>query len=218
MSLQKTIKSIFSFRGFIYLVGIIILACGITLNTKTRLGVSPIISMPYCISQIGSLNFGTMTFVFYVSFIVIQFLLLRKDFQIHQLLQIVVSFLTSFFIDIFDRILPIMGDNMVIRLVFLFIAIILTGIGISLTVEMRIAPNPADGLANVIGMKLHRDMGFGKNVFDFTSIAISLSISYIFTGGIIGIGIGTILAMIFTGRVVALCRTYTEKLYQFVVK
>ena len=34
-------------RGIIYFIGLIVLALGIVLNTKTLLGVSPIISIPY---------------------------------------------------------------------------------------------------------------------------------------------------------------------------
>ena len=90
-------------RLAIYSIGLIILALGITLNTKTGLGVSPIISIPYNISQIWHLNLGTMTFIFYTILVMIQILLLRKDFKIYQLLQIVMSLVTSFFIDIFDR-------------------------------------------------------------------------------------------------------------------
>ena len=40
-------------RIALYLIGIMVLALGITLNTKTNLGVSPIISMPYAVAQIG---------------------------------------------------------------------------------------------------------------------------------------------------------------------
>ena len=43
-------------RYNIYTAGMIILACGISLNTKTDLGVSPLISMPFAISQIWHLN------------------------------------------------------------------------------------------------------------------------------------------------------------------
>lgn len=45
-------------RGLIYLMGMVILAFGITLNTKTGLGVSPIISIAYCVSEILDWNFG----------------------------------------------------------------------------------------------------------------------------------------------------------------
>ena len=121
-------------RLAIYSIGLIILALGITLNTKTGLGVSPIISIPYNISQIWHLNLGTMTFIFYTILVMIQILLLRKDFKIYQLLQIVMSLVTSFFIDIFDRMIPAVTPAFG-RILILFLAIILTGIGAALTVR-----------------------------------------------------------------------------------
>ena len=51
------------YRWLIYSGGMAVLALGITLNTKTGLGVSPIISVAYSVSQIFSLNFGDMTFL-----------------------------------------------------------------------------------------------------------------------------------------------------------
>lgn len=39
-------------RILIYVLSLIILACGITLNTKTKLGVSPVISVAYNIAVI----------------------------------------------------------------------------------------------------------------------------------------------------------------------
>lgn len=45
-------------RISMYLIGIVILACGITMNTKTKLGVSPIISMPYAVAQIWGFETG----------------------------------------------------------------------------------------------------------------------------------------------------------------
>ena len=45
------------YRGGFYLVGLLVLALGISLNTKTGLGVSPIISVSYSISTIWNLNF-----------------------------------------------------------------------------------------------------------------------------------------------------------------
>lgn len=47
----------------------VILALGLTLKTKTGLGVSPIVSVAYCVSQILDMNFGDMTFVLYALFV-----------------------------------------------------------------------------------------------------------------------------------------------------
>ena len=59
-------------RIIVYIVGLFILALGLTLNTKASLGVSPIISVLYSISQITGLNFGDLTFIEYVVFVFIQ--------------------------------------------------------------------------------------------------------------------------------------------------
>ena len=47
------IKKPILFRGLFYAAGLLILALGLTLNTKTGLGVSPIISVAYSISVIS---------------------------------------------------------------------------------------------------------------------------------------------------------------------
>ena len=202
-------------RILIYLAGIVILAFGITLNTKTGLGVSPIISIPFSISALAGINLGTITFLFYTLLVLLQILLLGKDFKIFQLLQIAMSLITSLCIDLFDRILP-QDPNLPLKLLLLAAAIIFTGLGASLTVGVRIVPNPADGFADVLGRRLKKGFGFGKNVFDLSCIIISLAIGLIFSGRIIGIGLGTIISMIFTGRVVAFCHGRLAKTIPFI--
>ena len=48
------------YRVLIYIAGLLILAMGLTLNTKAGLGVSPIISVSYSVSEITHHNFRTM--------------------------------------------------------------------------------------------------------------------------------------------------------------
>lgn len=50
-------------RIIIYVAGLLVLAIGIILNTKAGLGVSPIISVSYSISQINGFNFGNTKIV-----------------------------------------------------------------------------------------------------------------------------------------------------------
>ena len=144
-------------RIALYLIGIMVLALGITLNTKTNLGVSPIISIPYAVAQIFGYETGTAVFVAYLIFIVLQIVLLKGKFPPFQLLQVAASYLTSAFITIFDRVLPVpeqMGSRLLV-------------------------------LALAIGM-----IGAGRPV---------------------GIGIGTVVAMVCTGRVIALFNHFGKK-------
>ena len=89
-----------------------------------------------------------------------------------------------------------------------------TGLGASLTVGMKIVPNPADGFASVLGQKLKKGFGFGKNIFDLSCLAIALILGIVFAGKLLGIGAGTVIAMLLTGRVVALCQAKLYRLYE----
>ena len=56
-------------RWGLYTLGMLVLALGLTLNTKTGLGVSPIISVAFGVSEIWGLNFGDLTFLLYGLFV-----------------------------------------------------------------------------------------------------------------------------------------------------
>ena len=190
-------------RIALYLVGIIVLALGITLNTKTNLGVSPIISMPYAVAQIFGYETGTAVFVAYLIFIVLQIVLLKGKFPPFQLLQVAASYLTSAFITIFDRVLPV-PEQMGSRCLVLALAIILTGIGAAMSLNMRIVPNPGDGIVQAIADTIRKPVGFTKNCFDLCNICITITVSLVFAHKLIGVGIGTVVAVLGVGRVIAL--------------
>ena len=208
----------FSFwRVFFYILGLMCIALGVTLNTKTVLGISPVISVAYNIAYILGFTFSIVTFVYYIFLILVQWLLLGQDFRPIQMLQVISSLITSLFIQLFDSTIPEF-QGMPLRISMLLLAIVITGTGILLTVRMELIPNPADGLADAIGIKTKKGLGFGKNLLDFTCISIALVLGFAVTRGILGIGIGTVLTMIFTGRVVALERPLGERLTAFVLR
>ncbi|MFC3928110.1 YczE/YyaS/YitT family protein [Streptococcus caprae] len=201
----------------VYLLGNLVLAFGVCLNTKTSLGVAPVTSVPYVISQILNLPLSVVNFVFLSLLIGVQFLLLGKAFRLLQMTQVFASFLGSAFIQLFDQIL-VVPDNWTWRILAMLLGITATGIGASVTVGMRVIPNPADALAETIGLVCKRNFGFGKNILDACAISLSLSLGLLARGHIIGIGLGTAVAMVLTGRVIALCHPYTEKLYSYLTK
>lgn len=196
-------KKQMAFRLLIYAAGLIILACGITMNTKTGMGVSPIISVPYSISEIWGLNFGNMTFIVYMIFVIIQAVLMRRI-TLNLILQLPLSLVFTRFLNLFDMILPESGSYIWEKLLMLAVAISLTGIGIIMSVRTDFVPNPADGIVNEISVVIKKSMGFTKNCFDLTNLCISCSVGMLFAGHLIGIGLGTVLTMLLTGRAVAL--------------
>ena len=202
-AIRRFLRAFTPRRRLIYLLGVVILACGITMNTKTGLGVAPILSVAYNLSELTGIPFSTMSFFYYCFLILLQLLLLGREFEQIQWLQLAASFLTSAFIGVFSRLLP-EARSLPGRAVLLLIAILLTGTGIILTVGARFVPNPGDGMANAIARRTGRSLGFSKNLLDIGSFLLAVVLGLVFRGRLVGVGVGTVVTMLLTGRVVAL--------------
>lgn len=193
-------------RWVCYLIGMLILALGLTLNTKTGLGVSPIISVAYCVSQLLKLNFGDMTFLLYTLFVAAQFWIRGKERQLTDLLQIPLSLVFSRVLNVYDAWIPYDSTKagFVSNFVLLLAAVLLTGIGVSMTVNMRLVPNPGDGIVAALAQRLGWEQGLGKNVFDVGCVIVTCILGLAASGRIVGIGLGTLVAMLGVGRAIAL--------------
>ena len=89
-------------RYFFFILGLIINSFGVAFITKSTLGTSQISSIPYVLSlKFTNLSFGQTTFIFNMLFILIQLLILKKDFHPIQFLQVLANILFSFFIDFY---------------------------------------------------------------------------------------------------------------------
>lgn len=208
-----------AFRVFFYILGMVVLALGITLNTKTNLGVSPIISVAYSVAQLLDANFGDMTLIWYIIFVLVEVIchIFKKKYKAipADILQIPLSIAFTRFMNLFAVVIPDMHGNVVLRILVLLVAICLTGAGIGFTLNARLIPNPGDGIVQVISDCSGKKVSTVKNCLDATCVLITIIISFVFAGTIIGIGLGTILAVIGVGRVVAVFNYFwKEKLLE----
>ena len=76
--------------------------------------------------------------------------------------------------------------------------------------NMRLIPNPGDGIVQAIADLTQKPTGLIKNFVDIGCVGFTCVISLVFAGKIVGIGIGTLLAMIFVGRVIAVFNHITK--------
>jgi len=201
-------------RCLIYGTGVICMAIGLTLNTKTQLGVGSVASIAYSGSLIWGLDYGRLTFVVYMAAIILQLLLKKENRHWGICLQLPFSAVFSALLTVFGRYIRIFPETVWQRLLVLLAAIGFTALGLLLMVDMKLVANPADALADTVGSLLGRDVGFGKNVIDAVSVIISCAIGLVFAGKIVGIGIGTVATMILTGRLVSLFRSFLEEKIQ----
>lgn len=88
-------------RIVVYCAGLFIMALGVSLSVLSNLGVSPMSSIPYVMSQIvPSISMGSFTTGLFCCYVAIQAVLLGSKFHPVRLLQILGSFLFGWFVDI----------------------------------------------------------------------------------------------------------------------
>lgn len=189
-------------RICIYILGIFILGLGLVLNSKTGLGVSPIISVPFACSQMSSLSFGRCTSIAYIVLVIIQLLVYRKI-TLSVLLQIPFSYLFGLLIDFYNALLPISHPSFIIAFFILLLAIFCTALGAFLMVNMELIVNPGDGYVNAFAKVTGKPFGNVKLITDCIMITITLVLSLSLAGHIYGLGLGTILAAMLTGTTIS---------------
>lgn len=76
--------------------------------------------------------------------------------------------------------------------------------GAALSLDMRLIANPGDGLVQAVSDRTGIDLGLSKNIVDITCVTLTCILSMTVSHRILGVGIGTLIAMLGIGRVIAL--------------
>ena len=197
-------------RLVLYTMGMLILALGLTLNAQTHLGVAPVTSLPYTISIILDWNYGNAVFALYLIFVAAQLILSPKGRRVLILLQIPISLLFTRLMNGFDLLLDMQIASMAMDLLFLFVAILLIGIGAALTLSTKLVPNPVDGMVSALAEYFNQKVGWTKNIFDFSNAFIAFILGCIVGTPFLGVGLGTVFCVFGVGRVIALFNRYAK--------
>ena len=198
------------YRALFYLLGLAILSLGLILNSKPNLGVSPIVSLAYIFSIISGITLSRAILYQYIIFIVVQMILHTiqkvenlKVKLIEDALQIVVSFIFTAFMSLYSNYIPL-ATTVSNKILFLIFGVLFTGIGAAMSLVIHLIPNPGDGITQAISDTIHIKLDTTKNIVDFFCVCLTITISLIYKKEIMGIGLGTVVCVIMTGRVIAL--------------
>lgn len=186
-----------------YFVGLFIMTIGIALSVKSDLGVSPVSSIPYTLTVCWGVEMGKATILFHCVLIVIQILILRKNFKLKSLLQlpvgIVFGYFTTFCNSLADR-LP-STDNFIIRIIMILISVVLVAIGIFMYLPADIMSLAGEGVMQAVADTLKIEFSRVKVAFDVTMVVISLVTCLIVLHTLGSVGVGTVIAALLVGIV-----------------
>ena len=188
-----------------FLAGVLINSFGVALITRAALGTSPISSLPYVLSFRFPVTLGQFTFAMNLFFILGQVLLLRRDFQPIQLLQVAVNAVFSAFIDVSMGLLSWLEiSSLPMAVLVLVLGCAVLAFGISVEVAPRVLMVPGEGIVQAIAAVTVWRFGNVKVGFDAALVATALVLSLLFFHRLQGLGAGTILSALAVGRFVNL--------------
>ncbi len=218
--MKKTAKKLLFYVG-----GLFLLAIGVNISKSAQLGISPVSAIPYAIELIWSIDLGRATLIFNILLIAAQIALLRKDYKPVQLLQIVCTYLFGFFITYTSRNYLLawipLPSSYIIKLLYLFVSIIIIGIGVSFYLLPNLVPLPAEGFMNAIVKKSNNKYKFAniKVAVDSSMVLVSAVLSIIFLGGLKSVREGTVLAALLIGKVVGfIFKRYKQGIVEWIEK
>ena len=192
-------------RFIIYIFGLFIITIGINLSITSHLGISPVSSFTLPLSQSIRMSLGTVTTGVYIIFVIIQFILLQKNFKKKHILQIPFSILFGYFLDVTGRCLStIQLHTDISQFIVLVLSIFICAIGATMYIAMDIVPNAPEGLQLSICERFHLPFSKVKMVSDCVFVIIGLCISFMFLNGVTAIREGTILSALLTGKLIGL--------------
>ena len=209
----------------LYIGGLLLLSIGINIAKAAQLGISPISSIPYALELIWGIELGKSTTFIYIILIILQMILLRKNFKPVQLLQIVCTYLFGFFITYTSSNyllswLPT-PSSYLIKLTYLFISILTIGIGVSFYLIPNYIPLPPEGIVNAIVELSKGKLKFAnvKIAIDVSFVLVSTLLSIVFLGRLKTVREGTVLAALLVGKVTGfMSKTYKDRIIKWIEK
>lgn len=192
-------------RYILFIISLFFAALGVAFTKRGELGVSPISSVANVLSyKFEFFSLGSWLIIWNCVLIVGQVLILRRQFQPIQLLQVPLSFLFGWFTDFGMWITSfITADIYGVRLALVFIGVIILGFGISLSVIANVIMNSGEAFVKAISDKVHREFGNVKIAFDIICVILSVVLSLAFFDfTIVGAREGTVISALLTGVVV----------------
>ncbi|HJJ93464.1 MAG TPA: DUF6198 family protein, partial [Methanocorpusculum sp.] len=173
-----------------------LMSFGVVVSVISDLGVTPISSIPYTITVVSGMDFGVATMIFSVLMVLLQILILRKNYKIVNLLQLPIGLVFGAFLTFCGLItagIPT-PDSFVLKIFLILLSTVFVAAGVFLYVSPGFVPLPPEGFVIAVSQALRKKFSTVKVISDVTMVLISLLTCVIMVHSLGSVGIGTIIA------------------------
>ena len=187
----------------LYVLGLFFLSLGVSFSIQAGLGVSPVSSLAYAFSLTVGLSIGITTVLANVLFIIIQAILIKQIKLKEFVLQLVIAFLFGIFMDVtlfIAQLLPT-PEAIVVRCLYLIISLFVVASGLLGYFTAKLPLMPYDALTHVISERFKLIFSKAKITSDLLNVCVAGVVCLIFIQSFGSIGIGTLAAAYFIGKI-----------------
>ncbi len=179
-----------------------LMAIGLVMCKKSELGLAPFSSAPAALCDVTGFSLGATTIIFQLICAAAIFVIIRKI-TLKSVLTIGVAFVFGWLIDLM---MPFVGttDAFGLRLLMNVLGLTIAALGIVCIVGSDLMMPSPDALLRNISIVYKKSYPLVKNLGDGFWVVVTLIIDLAAFGRIHSIGLGTVLAVILSGRLVKL--------------
>lgn len=211
-------------RILTYLLGLFIMTLGIAFAIKSNLGAAPVSSIPYTLNLCFGVGIDVGTILFHTFLVLLQILILRKNFKWINLLQVAAGVIFGYFTRFCCSLVGgVVVENLAVRLVMILFSAFLIALGIFFYIPADVIPLAAEGLNKTISEKTGVAFNKVKIAFDVTVVALSLIVPFFVYGfkdgfsmllrGESSVGIGTVIDAVLVGVILG----FLNRRFKFIV-
>lgn len=189
-----------------YFIGLFIMTIGIAISVKSNLGVSPVSSIPYTMTCVWGIEMGKATILFHIVLVLLQVIILRKNFKAVSLLQIAVGIVFGYFTTFCNYCVSYLPtpENLAVRIIMMLISTVIIAFGIFLYLPANLMPLAGEGVMKAISDTIHIEFSKVKIAFDVSMVVTSAIVCLIMLHSFGSVGIGTVIAALLVGMVLGM--------------
>lgn len=190
-------------RLVMYFAGLFIMALGVSISVKSNLGVSPVSSIPYTMTCVWGIEMGKATILFHGALVVLQVILLRRKFQVKNLLQVIIGIVFGYYTTFCNWCMTFLPtpENMGIRLAMMLFSAFIIALGLFFYVPADIMPLAGEGAMQTISQLTGIPFAKVKVAFDVSMVTISLIVCLAALHELGSVGAGTVIAAVLVGTI-----------------
>lgn len=183
----------------VLMLSLLFIALGVDLVAMTDLGVSPMLAPAFVVSRISPLSYGTCSIILQTCMLASVCIVARK-LRPECIVAFALNAVFGLFLDFWLAILPTLPGSLAVRIAVWIAAVILLIVTVALAMLTQLPMTPCDSFARDMAELLNKDYRKFRTGYDLCSTAVSAGISFVFSGGLIGIGVGTIVYALTLGN------------------